>query len=91
MTQAEFVANYWPWIIWTIGILNPCFMFPQLWKILSTKSAADVSLLTLGLLMLIQYAFSLHGHFIGDTLLVVSNFAAGSVTAATAIAKLRFG
>ncbi len=90
MTQAEFVANYWPWIIGTLGVLNPCFMLPQLYKIWSSRKADDVSLAMLGLLMLIQYAFSLHGYFIGDNLLLMSNLAAGTVTVITALSVLHF-
>jgi|GEM_PF-5387297 len=91
MTQEQFVAEYWPYFITAVGILNPCFMLPQLWKITSTQSAEDVSLIMLSLLMLIQFAFALHGHFIGDTLILFSNLAAGSVTVATTIAAVRFG
>ncbi len=90
MSRAEFVTNYWPYIIGVVAVLNPCFMIPQFWKIISSKSAEDVSLLMLSLLILIQFAFSLHGYFIGDSLILFSNIAAGSVTVATAIATLRY-
>lgn len=90
MSQEQFVTEYWLYFITAVGILNPCFMLPQLWKIVSTRSSEDVSLMMLSLLILIQFAFALHGHFIGDTLILMSNLAAGCVTVATTIATVKF-
>ena len=84
------MPTWWPSFIWMVGVLNPCFMLPQLYKIWETRTADDISLLTLGLLILIQGAFSLHGHFIRDKLIKLSNFAATLVTLTTAGSAIYF-
>lgn len=90
MTREAFAEMIcWPWIIWIIGIINPLFMIPQLWKICATRKADDISLWMLSILFLIQTGFALHGYFLHDTTLVASNSAAAAVTLLTAVVSAR--
>ncbi len=81
---------HWTWIIWVFGILNPCFMLPQLIKIWMERETRGISVFTLGLLILIQTAFALHGFFIRDALILWSNTAAALVSTAVALSMLYF-
>jgi len=56
----------WPFIIWLVGIVNPFFMIPQLWKIWTTGQIAGISLTTLLILICVQGGFAVHGFFLRD-------------------------
>lgn len=80
----------WPLVIATIGVLNPFMMVPQLYKLWTTHDANSISLATLGLLVVIQGGFSLHGYFTRDKFVMLSNGAAVAVTIATIASALHF-
>lgn len=82
---------HWPWIIWVVGIINPFFMMPQLYKIWATGKADDVSLLMLVILVGIQAGFALHGFFLRSDALLWSNAAATAVTIITAVSAVLVG
>jgi len=48
--------------------------FPAIYKILKTKKAKDLSLLTSSLWVLITLIFTIHGMEINDIYFVISNF-----------------
>ena len=72
MTREEFAEKVrWSWVIWIVGIINPGFMLPQLFKIWEQGNASSISLTSLGILLFIQTGFGLHGFLRRDTLLMV--------------------
>ena len=91
MTREQFAEKIrWPILIWLIGIANPFFMFPQLIGIWTTGRVEGISLLTLCILVILQWGFSLHGFFLRDRPLMVSNAAAGFVTLVTTLSVVYF-
>ncbi len=78
--EAVAVAIHWTWIMFVVGIINPCFMVPQLVKIWKTTETEGISMITLVLLVLLQAAFSIHGFFIRDTTVMWSSGAAACVS-----------
>lgn len=82
---------HWPKIIWLVGIVNPMFMLPQLYKIWVVESALSISLLTMTVLFCIQSGFATHGFFLRDRPLCVSNVMAATVTMVTGVSALYFG
>lgn len=86
MNREEFAKRiYWARIIWIAGIINPSMMLPQLYQLWSTGIAQGISLGTLGIIIFIQGAFSVHGFFIRDRLVMISNGLACIMSALTAI------
>ncbi len=84
MTREELAHKIrWPVIIWLVGIINPLWMLPQVWLIWTTHQTDGVSLTSLGIVFFIQLGFSLHGFFIRDNPLMMSNGAAAVITAVT--------
>ena len=80
----------WPAIIWLVGIVNPFFMIPQLWTIWNSGHTEGISIITLLILVAIQSGFALHGFFLRDRPLMISNGAAAIVTTLTAISTIYF-
>ena len=66
----------WSWIIGIVAVLNSCFMLPQLAKIWMTRDTDGISVITFLLIFLIQFIFFLHGFFIRDDAIMLSNAAA---------------
>lgn len=91
MTREQLAEKIrWPVLIWLIGIANPFFMIPQLVGIWTTGETKGISLITLVMLVILQWGFSLHGFFLRDKPLMVSNGAAGFVTLVTTLSVLYF-
>lgn len=91
MTREQFAESiHWPKIILLVGFLNPLFMVPQLTRIWEFGSVEGVSILTLVILLFIQVGFASHGFFLRDRPLMHSNFAAATVTLATAASTIYF-
>jgi len=91
MTREEFAERiHWPQIIWVVIIANPLMIVPQWWEIISTGRAQNVSLLFLMVLLGLQWAWSVHGFFIRDNSVFVSNGLAGLSTLVTALTALYF-
>jgi uncharacterized protein with PQ loop repeat len=88
MTQAQFVSEYWPWIVGPAGILNPCFMLPTLYKVCRHGATSGISQLTLTILMYLQFVFGFHGYFTGDAYIMYTNIAAGFTTLVTSLSVL---
>ena len=92
MTREEVAQKIkWDWIIRAIGVINPVFMVPQLVKIWTTGDATSISISAVTLLIVIQSGFSLHGFFLRDKTLMISNCVAAIVTATTTASALYFG
>jgi uncharacterized protein with PQ loop repeat len=81
---------HWTWIMWVFGIINPCFMLPQLIKIWMTSGTEGISMITLILLVSIQVAFALHGFFIRDSAVMWSNAAAAFVSMLVVFSTIHF-
>lgn len=83
MTRED-VANMigWSRIIWVIGFLNMGAMLPHLKKIAFMRETDGLSLQTLGVVLLIQVGFALHGFFTRDATLMLSNAFAASINLA---------
>ena len=89
MTREEIAKRIrWPFIIWAIGIINPFFMVPQLCLIWRSGHTEGVSILSLAIILVIQTGFALHGFFMRDKPLMLSNAAAAVVSLATTISVL---
>ncbi len=92
MTREEVARKIkWDWIIRVIGVINPVFMVPQLVKIWMTANATSISIPAMTLLIVIQSGFGVHGFFLRDKTLMISNCLAAVVTAATIASARYFG
>ncbi|MDP3726578.1 MAG: PQ-loop domain-containing transporter [bacterium] len=85
-----FEKVYWENVIWFVGMVNPCFMIPQLVKIWKTRTTEGISLITFTILFLLQGAFSIHGIYLKDLPLFLSNGAAATMTFITSISVIYF-
>jgi len=86
MTREEFARKiHWTRIIWLIGIVNPFIMAPQLFKMWTTMETAALSFGMLGIITFVQSGFALHGFFIRDKFVFISNVAAAMMSIATLI------
>ena len=79
-------------VLFSLGLFANAILFiPQAIKILKTKSAKNISLITFGGINLIQLSMILHGYIIKDYLLVfwicISLFTCGFVTFLTILYK----
>lgn len=91
MTREEFsVLVRWSKIIWLVGVVNPFIMTPQIYKIWLTREVAGISLAMLGIITFIQTGFSIHGFFIRDKFVMVSNLAAAFMSVITMASVLFF-
>lgn len=89
MTREQFAERiHWSAIIWLIGIVNPFFMIPQLFGVWMTGKTEGVSIITLCILVILQWGFGLHGFFLRDKPLMLSNGAAGFVSLITTLSVL---
>ena len=68
---AEFI--HWSTIIWVMGIVNMFSFLPQIVKVWKEHDAQGISVLSLVIIFCIQSAFSAHGFFCYNTVLLVSN------------------
>lgn len=92
MTREEFAKKIrWDIIMWVIGYANPLLAIPQLIKLITTGDATGVSGTFLGFMLIIQTGFSLHGFFMRDKMLCVSNAIAGSFTFITTVFAFYLG
>jgi len=73
-------AIHWDKIVTIISVVNPLVAIPQIVKLWQDREAAGVSTLFLLLIFLVQAGFSLHGYFLRDRFLTVSNGAAALMT-----------
>lgn len=62
---------------YTAGFLTTVCLIPQLWKIIVTKSARDVSVLTYLVLLCGQILWIVYGIFISDIRVVIPNVISG--------------
>jgi uncharacterized protein with PQ loop repeat len=93
MTREEFAIRInWSRAIWIAGVTNPGLMLPQLYELWETGETAGISLGTLGILVFLQGAFSTHGFFTRDQMIMISNglACAMSIITALAVTYLRF-
>ena len=85
-TVAELIN--WRKFIWLVGIVNPCFMLPQLYLLWVTRVSEGLSFITLGLLVFVQGSFSVHGFFLRDKPLLWGNGMACFVSILTLLSAL---
>ena len=88
----EIVAQtiHWALIMWIAGLLNPLMIFPQLWKIVRTGDTAGISLGFFVVFLGLQLAFSVHGFFSRDDLVMISNGMAAASTLVTTLATIYY-
>lgn len=93
--KREKVATWikWPSIIWFFGILNVVAMLPQLVSVWQTRNTEGLSLLMVLLILAVQVAYSFHGFFTRDKMLMWTvGIAAGvSITTTLSVLIIRFG
>jgi len=64
MRREEFAKKiHWSFIFWIIGFVNVGAMFPQLWKIISTKNIEGLAIEMFLIYFLVQIVFSAEGYF----------------------------
>lgn len=88
--EAVAVFIHWGWIMWVVGIANPCFMLPQLYQLWTTEETKGISMTTLIFLVLLQSAFGVHGFFIRDGMVMWSNVAAACVSLSVVLSTVYF-
>ena len=77
MTREQLAQRmHWRAIMWCVGIANAVFMLPQLFQIWETEITAGLSLSTFSMSAGIQTGFMLHGFFIRNQIVMVSNLIA---------------
>lgn len=81
---------HWTKIIWIVSIVNPLMTLPQLIQLWVTQQTAGLSLIFLLILLFVQSGFSLHGFFMRDRFIMVSNGVAASMTLLTILSALYF-
>lgn len=72
---------HWPFIIWSMGIINAFALFPQVLDVIQTHRVEGISLTTFVIVFGIQVAFSLDGFFKRNFVLLVSNGSAACINA----------
>jgi len=90
--KREELANkiHWTKIIWLVSIINPLMTLPQLIQLWATQQTAGLSLIFLLILLFVQGGFSLHGFFMRDRFIMVSNGVAATMTLLTILSALYF-
>jgi len=89
MTREQFAQTIrWPWVIWTISIVNPFMTVPQLTKLWLTGQTAGLSFGFLTILFFVQGGFALHGFFTRDKFIMGSNGVAAAMTLITIFSAL---
>ncbi len=84
-------ALHWHTLVYGISFLNPFMIAPQIYETWSTGKTDGVSLPFFAVLIFLQSMFSMHGFFIRDKTVMVSNglAAASSVLAAALVVYFR--
>ena len=91
MTRELFAKKiFWNKIIWTISIVNPLMILPQLVQIWQTHQTVGLSFGFLSILFFVQAGFSLHGFFTRDRFIMGSNGLAALMTLLTILSALYF-
>ncbi len=80
----------WTYIIWSFGMLNVAAMLPQVVQIFRTRKVDGLSLGMFFLYLAIQVAFSLHGFFFRDDMLMVSRGLSACVTLSVILLIIKF-
>lgn len=89
MTREEVASRIgWYRVVWWVGLLNPFMILPQFYKVWSTGQTTDISMGFLLILVFLQAMFSLHGFFIQDSMVRVSNGLAALSTLAVIVSVL---
>ncbi|HSX40147.1 MAG TPA: hypothetical protein VLF68_00895 [Candidatus Saccharimonadales bacterium] len=81
---------HWKKIIWTISIVNPLMILPQLVQLWQTHQTAGLSIGFLIILVLIQAGFAMHGFFTRDRFIMGSNGLAATMSLLTLLSTLYF-
>lgn len=75
---------------YTAGFLTTVCLIPQLWKIILTKSAKDVSVLTYLVLLCGQILWVVYGIFITDIRVIIPNVISGMFNLLVIISSLYY-
>ena len=78
------------WIAILAPLCNMIQMMPQVYKTFHTRNVRDLSLLSIGLLLLTNVLWILHGYFIQDTPLLVSGLVSMGVNLLLLAGYLRY-
>ncbi len=72
MTREEFAKSIrWPYIIWSMGIINVCAMLPQLVKLIQTQVTEGLAIQMFIIYAAVQAAFAVEGYFKRSTVLLI--------------------
>ena len=61
----------WPFIIWSMGIVNVCAMLPQLLRLVQTQETEGLAIQMFVIYAAVQAAFALEGYFKRSTVLLI--------------------
>ncbi|MCY4360611.1 MAG: hypothetical protein OXE42_00290 [Gammaproteobacteria bacterium] len=72
MTRDEFAEQiHWPFIIWTMGIINVGAMLPQLVRLIQTQVTEGLAIQMFIIYAAVQAAFAVEGYFKRSTVLMI--------------------
>ena len=72
MTREEFANSiHWPYIIWSMGIINVCAMLPQLVRLIQTQVTEGLAIQMFIIYAAVQAAFAVEGYFKRSTVLLI--------------------
>ena len=72
MTREEYANKiHWPYIIWSMGIINVCAMLPQLVKLVQTQVTEGLAIQMFVIYAAVQAAFAVEGYFKRSTVLLI--------------------
>lgn len=90
--QREEIAKQIQWtkLIWSISIINPLMTLPQLIQLWVSHQTVGLSFIFLLILLFVQSGFSLHGFFLRDRFIMISNGIAAGMTFLVILSVLYF-
>ncbi len=93
MASREKVASAIRWnrLIFGVSVVNPLMALPQLIQIFRTQETAGISVVFLLAVILVQGGFSLHGYFMRDRFVMISNGMAALSTVLVVASIAYFG
>ncbi|HEY4527288.1 MAG TPA: hypothetical protein VJK53_05610 [Candidatus Paceibacterota bacterium] len=91
MTREQLAQRiHWHTVMWCVGIMNAGFMLPQLFQIWESGVTTGLSLVTFVMNAGIQAGFMLHGFFIRNRIVMISNLIALIVSISTILSVFYF-
>lgn len=91
MTREELATRInWHTIVFWISFLNPMMIMPQIYATWSTGKTDSVSLTFFAVLVFLQTMFAVHGFFIRDKTVMISNGLAAASTIIASVSVIYF-